>query len=292
MGGGAAHGQATAIGPWTYVWRGVPRPFVHPVTTPAGHVLSVDAPADHPWHHALWFTVKFVNGENFWEEYGEFGTLRQTAAPLLTANGDGAVRAESTIDWVRPDGGEVVLQERCVLTHRPLGDAHALDWEVHLVPTVDVTLDRTPFTTWGGYGGLTFRGRADWHDTELRLPDGEPRERVLGERAPWLGLRGPLTEPDGDVEVGVALFDHPGNPRFPTPWYASTRAATYGDEGWSNFANAAFLWDEPLAVAAGEDLVLRLRFLTHDGRWPVERLHDAYEVWAHRSADAPGPDGR
>ena len=28
------------------------------------------------------------------------------------------------------------------------------------------------------------------------------------------------------------------------PWYGSTRADTYGD-GWANFVNAAFLWDEP-----------------------------------------------
>lgn len=295
--------HASAIGPWTYVWRDVPRPFLHPVRTPAGHALSVDAPADHPWHHALWFTIKFVNEENFWEEYGEFGTLRQTAGPARYPNGDGALRTESLIDWVRPDGETVVLRERCLLTHRPLGDAHGLDWEIHLVPTVDVTLDRTPFTTWGGYGGLTLRGRPDWHDTELRLADGEGRERVLGERSPWLALDGPLaTDGDAgggggesserDVEVGVAIFDHPDNPRFPVPWYASTRAATYGAEGWSNFVNAAFLWDEPLAVAAGEDLVLRHRFLVHDGRWSTERIQAAYDTWVHRPADAPGPGGR
>src|SRR5690606_36318968 len=62
---------------WTANWD-VPRPFVHPVRTPAGAVLSVDAPDDHPWHHALWSTIKYVNGENFWEEYDEFGLLHTT----------------------------------------------------------------------------------------------------------------------------------------------------------------------------------------------------------------------
>ena len=82
------------------VWD-APRPYVHPLTTPAGSVLSVEAPADHPWHHALWFTIKFVNGENFWEEYGEFGTLRTST---VTVTDDG-VRAE--IDWIAPDGAAV-----------------------------------------------------------------------------------------------------------------------------------------------------------------------------------------
>ena len=84
---------------WSAVWD-APRPFLHPVRTPAGALLTVEAPADHPWHHALWFAIKFVNGENFWEEYGEFGTARAPARS--SSSPGGGVRA--TIDWVRPDG--------------------------------------------------------------------------------------------------------------------------------------------------------------------------------------------
>ena len=32
----------------TYVWGARRRPFVHPLRSPAGDVLTVDAPADHP----------------------------------------------------------------------------------------------------------------------------------------------------------------------------------------------------------------------------------------------------
>ena len=67
------------------------------------------------------------------------------------------------------------------------------------------------------------------------------------------------------------MLDHPGNPRSPSPWYASTRADTYG-EGWANFVNAAFLWDEPLTVAADETLALRYRVIVHDGRWALDRI--------------------
>ena len=54
------------------------------------------------------------------------------------------------------------------------------------------------------------------------------------------------------------MFDHPSNPRYPTPWYGSTKADTYG-EGWANFFNAAFLWDESMTVSAGDSLRLRYR---------------------------------
>ena len=267
--------MTTAVGPWTYDWQDRPRPFVHPVRTPAGHTLSVDAPSDHPWHHGLWFTIKFVNGENFWEEYGEFGTLRQSSAPVVTDLGADATRADSRLDWVRPDGTTVVATETCRLTHRPVTDGSALDWDVRFEPAVEVELDRTPFTTWGGYGGLTLRGRPDWHDTRLRLPDGADRDRVLGERAPWCALDGLLD----DGAAGVVLLDHPENRGHPVPWYASTRSATYGDEGWSNFVNAAFLWDGPVTLAAAEALHLRYRVIVHDDEWDLDRLTRAWTDW-------------
>jgi hypothetical protein len=245
---------------WSAVWD-APRPFLHPVRTPAGARLTADAPADHPWHHALWFAIKFVNGENFWEEYGEFGALHTRQ---VVEESDGAVRA--TIDWVRPDGTTLALTESRTITPMALGaDAYAIDWVEELAPVVDTVFDRTPFTTWGGYGGLTLRGAPDWHDTQLILPDGTRHDRLLGKRAEWCALQGAAPLPDGrDQESGVVLADHPDNPRFPCPWYGSNRADTYGD-GWANFLNAAFLWDEPLSVPAGAVLRRRHLVIVHDG---------------------------
>lgn len=251
---------------WTYVYGARRRPFVHPVRTLAGHVLSRDAPHDHPWHHALWFTIKFVNGENFWEEYDRYGVLRHDGVPAVTTTADG-VRVAGFLDWIRPDRETVVVREWRSLTHRPVDDrTYALDVEVDLVPAVDVVLDRTPFTTWGGYGGLAFRGRADLHDTRLLLADGSEHDRVLGTPAAWLALHGLVGGADGDAPAGIAVLDAPGNPHHPVPWYASTRADTYGDEGWSNFVNAAFLWDGPREVAAGQALRFEYRVLVFDGR--------------------------
>jgi hypothetical protein len=275
--------MATSIGPWTYTWAGVPRPFVHPVRTPAGRVVSVDAPADHPWQHALWFTIKFVNGDNYWEEYGEFGTLRQLEPPTLTDLPDGAVRSESSIDWVRPEGDSVVASEHLTMTHRSIDDGRALDWDVRFTPTADIELDRTPYTTWGGYGGLTLRGRPDWHDTRVLLA-GSPgaHDQVLGDRARWCALDGPLADDDGDHDVGIAMFDHPDNPDHPVPWYASTRQPAYDLDGWTNFVNAAFLWDGPRSVAAGNELRLRYRFVVHDGRWDADRIDATAADWSRR----------
>ena len=43
-----------------------PRPYLHPVRTPAGVRVSESHPADHDWHCGLSFTMQDVNGVNFW----------------------------------------------------------------------------------------------------------------------------------------------------------------------------------------------------------------------------------
>jgi hypothetical protein len=247
---------------WTYNADHRKRPNVHPLRAPAGSVLTCDAPADHPWHHGLWFTIKYVNGENFWEEHDAYGVLRHVTP--------------TSVHWIRPDRETVAIVDERTLTEVDLGDdAYAIDWAVALTPTTDVELDRTEFTTWGGYGGLALRGRGDWTDTRLLLADGSAHERVLGAPSPWCDLSGSV---DG-TEAGVLVLDHPDNPRHPVPWYGSTRAATYGDEGWSNFLNAAFLWDAALAVPAGTTLPFRYRVVVHDGTWPADRCQAAWEDW-------------
>ncbi len=276
----AAAGRTEVGGRWTYVWGARRRPFAHPVATPAGVVLTRDAPDDHPWHHGLWFAVKFVNGDNFWEEYDAYGVVRHDGPPALSRQG-GEVVLQGALRWIAPDRSTVVIDEQRVLRHVPLSDdAYAIDVDVTLVPRTEVLLDRTPFTTWGGYSGLTLRGSAAWCDTKLRLPDGTEHDRLLGVAGPWCELAGPAG-PDRAV-AGVVLVDHPGNPGAPVPWYGSTRADTYG-EGWANFLNAAFLWDAPVAVAARDPLRLRYRAVIHDGAWTTARIDEV----ASSFRDAP-----
>jgi hypothetical protein len=237
---------------WTYDAGHRKRPHLHPVAAPAGAVLTRDAPDDHPWHHGLWFTIKYVNGENFWEEQPPYGVLRHVD--------------DEHIQWIRPDRETVVIDETFRATHVDLAeDAYAIDLAIRLTPRVDVTLDRTPFTTWGGYGGLALRGRPDWTDTRLLLADGSEHERVLGTPSSWCDLSGTV---DG-TEAGILIV-----PDRATPWYGSTRAATYGDEGWSNFLNAAFLWDGPIEVAAGDTLPFDFRVVVHDGIWSHARCEE------------------
>src|SRR5689334_13705255 len=115
--------------PFTAEWD-APRPYLHPVRTPAGAVLTVEAPPDHPWHHGLWFAIKFVNGENFWEEYDEFGVLVTRGVAELATGG-----VQATVDWLRPDRATVALTETRTIVSRAVDDdTYAIEWDEELVP--------------------------------------------------------------------------------------------------------------------------------------------------------------
>jgi hypothetical protein len=268
----AAGRRATiGSGAWTYEFGDVPKPFFHPVRTPAGLELSRDAPPTHPWHHGLWFAIKFVNGDNFWEELPPFGTARHTAPPLA----DGA-SISGELRWIRPDG-EVVVDERRRLEHVDLdAQAYAIDFHLELTPRVDVELDRTPYTTWGGYSGLAFRGTPALGATRFLVDGNAEQASVTGTRGRWLDLSGRFG--DG-AAAGIALLDRPGNPDYPVSWYGHTDGAVYGDTEHANFANAAFLWDGPRPVPAGQTLRFDYRAVVHDGMWAAADVDGAYDEW-------------
>lgn len=242
---------------WRYVTDQAPKPYVHPLVSPGGRTLSRVSPPDHLWHRALWFAIKFVDGDNFWEEDPPFGRQREVAPGRL--------------EWVRPSGEIALVEERDVAPVALGDDAFALDWTSAITAPSGALLDRTPYTTWGGYGGLTLRGADDWADTRLLLADGSEHTRPEGVPSPWCDLSGP--------DAGVTFLDHPDNPRHPVPWYGASRSWVYG-EGWSNFVNAAFLFHEPLTLGAGDTLRFAYRVVVHDGAWDFDRAQRAWDDWA------------
>ncbi|MBC7782604.1 MAG: PmoA family protein [Burkholderiales bacterium] len=258
---------------WRYVYGGRPKPFFHPLCTPAGHVLTLTEPSDHVWHRGLWFTIKFVNGENFWEEKTNtpWGDQKTLNPPTITHVADGSIAVVSKQNWVRPNG-ETIIDEDRSFTYVPIDqDSYAMDFSFSLTPRAEVLLDRTPFTTWGGYGGLTFRGSRNWIKTKLLFDDGTTSDRPTPKHSKWCDLTGPI---DGGREsiAGVATFDHPTNLRHPTPWYGGT--------GIGHYYCAAFLFHEPYKLAAGQNLTLKYRTLVHDNAIDVDRMNELYADWA------------
>ena len=271
-------GRSISVAAWagepsvaTLDYASAHKPFLHPVTTPSGANMTLIEPFDHLWHRGLWFTFKFVNGDNFWEEREPFGRQRVTTIPRVTHPDAGTTAIDLDLDWTMDGATEPIIAEQRRFTVAVTDEATQIDVATTLRPAVAVTLDRTPYTTWGGYGGLAFRGTPLWHPTQRTVGERVTDGFLTGETAPWCDASGPI---DGgfDRSAGVAILDHPANPRHPTPWYTGS--------GAGNFLNAAPLFHEPMTLAAGETLALRYRVLVHDGLWGIEDVQRQFERYA------------
>lgn len=236
-----------------------PKPCVHPITTPAGHRLTGFEMSDHVWHRGLWFTIKFVNGTNFWEEHPPFGVQVSRTQPACAFDAGGAAVVTHELDWTSDATGLAIREARRMRFAALDGGIGVIDWETRLTAEQDLTLDRTPYTTWGGYGGLSFRASRELHDASFHLPDGSTAAGLAGQPHDWVALHASV---DGgrDQRVAIAMIDHPQNPRSPSPWYCKT------GNGFT-YINAAFLFHEPLQFAKGQSLHMRYRFAYRDGLW-------------------------
>ena len=161
------------------------------------------------------------------------------------------------VRWQAAATGPVIDEARTVDLRVGEDEELIIDWTSVLLPLADLTLDRTPYTTWGGYSGLTFRAGRELHYGEYLLPTNEKKHPLIGENHPWVALQARV---DGGWEefVTVAMMDHPSNVRSPSPWYAKA-------DPHYVFFNAAFLFHEAMTVPKGVPLTFRYRVIIRDG---------------------------
>lgn len=240
-----------------------PKACVHPLATPSGIILSGFEMSDHVWHRGLWFAIKYVNGTNFWEEQAPYGIQVSRAQPRVELVDSNAARITHDIDWTSESTGSAIHETRTLLLRRD-GDTRLIDWTSRLHAQIPLKLDRTPYTTWGGYGGLAFRSSRELHDVSFVLPDGQVTQSLAGQPHAWCLMH---ARADGGPErrVSLGMIDHPDNVRGPSPWYCKT------GNGFT-YMNPAFLFHEPMSLAIGQPLTLRYRVAWCDGIWQPEQF--------------------
>lgn len=229
--------------------------YFHPLATSDGRVLTACRPADHVWHRGLWFSWKFINGVNYWEEDKQTGRsagLSELRGAVARTNADGSASAELTISYHPPDQPEVLAERRTIRVSAPdAAGAYVIDWMGEFTAgPAPVTLDRTPPAAhggpgWGGYGGMSLRlaaGAKGWSFLNSAGQTGVAGGH--GKPARWVDFAGPA--------AGVTIFEHPGSPRHPAPWYLNDGMPFFG---------AAPLFESPLSLPAGGTLTLRYRVL-------------------------------
>ena len=258
-----------------YFYTNVPRPFCYPVIGPGGVGMTRDWPAkdvpneehDHPHHHSFWLGHGLVNGHDFWREIKDSGTIAHAGFDEIKSGKDsGVIKARH--NWVAADGKVICTDEQSLRFFRGSDHARWLDFEITIYASNgELTLGSTKEGMMAVRLAETMRlkpnkdnvGKPTGH---IVTSEGVHDEATWGKRAAWCDYSGPV---DGKI-VGLAIFDHPQNPRYPTWWmvrdYGLFAANPFGQHEFESTPNKT---DGDLFIPAGKSITFRYRLYFHEG---------------------------
>ncbi len=199
--------------------------YLHPLRTPAGHVVTGDFPADHRHHHGVWFAwtkAEWKGREtDFWNLGKGLGGVESVDIKRVWADG-GSGCARVGHRYADYSGGvwDAVLDE---------------EWEVRMTSgrsggrvfnQVDVTVGQRVVS--GGvlglpkyhYGGFAFRGVDGWLGAGGMEVCGRggvrSREGLESSETGWVMVSGAVGSGASD-RASVVAMGHPSNVGFPEP---------------------------------------------------------------------------
>lgn len=194
--------------------------FVHPLSSPAGKIVTDDFPVAYAHQHGLftaWTKTTFRDSlVDFWNQQNQLGTVVHHRL-LDSLREDGFVGFTSQLDHLSLAHGKV-LQETWTVRLHPRADVHVLDFRCLQKNVTEDTLYLNEYH----YGGFGIRGSKHWNPSDRLHFSGQPsfltsegssREIANHTRPEWTAMY-------GDVEgslAGVAVLPHPDNFRYPQP---------------------------------------------------------------------------
>jgi hypothetical protein len=274
--------------------RESPKPYLHPLRTRGGHLVSLFRPHDHVWHKGIAWSLPHVGAENFWggptftadRSYVQLeNNGRAEHAELLELRADaGSAVIAHRLDWITQAGARIIDETRRLTAS--LGDpaagtpAWVLTFESRMRNVGQEDLWIGSPTTKGrenaGYGGLFWRGPRSFTNGRLRTADGDGGDELRGTRHAWMGFTGAH---DGVDEAStIVMVDDPGNIHHPPQWFARS-------EEFACLCPAPFFSEEVL-LARGEELIFRYAVVIADGAAPGAEVRALAETGSEALAGA------
>ncbi len=246
----------------TYVYRPdsptleSPKPYLDPIRTRAGRVVSLFRPWDHVWHKGIAWSLPVVGDENFWGGptfvRGEgYVQLSNNGAQVLrgavaATTAEGSVALTHGLDWITEDGAHLFDETRTISARALDDSAWMLSFTSQMTNTSPAPISIGSPTTRGrenaGYGGLFWRGPRSFTEGVLVTATGTGGDELRGQRHEWMGFEGRHDREDA-VSL-LVMVDATSNPHHPPQWFA--RSETFA------CLNPAPFFSEELVVAPGE----------------------------------------
>ena len=278
-----------------YFGTNVTKPYLHPLRSSDGTIVTRSFPMedvegeqrDHPHHRGVWFSHGEVNGVDFWaNEVGQRARGKKGVIALdkieAVESGPSEGRIDASFAWTDLQGSRLLTERRLMRFGRDSED-NVVDFDIALTAETDSV-------HFGDTKEGTFALRLA---TELEEPhwraegiartgkivnaSGNSSEaRTWGKRAPWVDYSGRAK----GKPMGVAIFDHPSNPKHPTYWhvrgYGLFAANVFGEHDF----HADESRDGSITIAKGETLRFVYRVIVHPGRTAEADLDRKYADWA------------
>lgn len=270
--------------PFTTFYYGLQsnKPYLAPLRTASGKIVTrrypmekVDGESrDHLHHTGLWFSYDDVNGIKFWENDPSYKAPNKGKIVVESADlkpGSGSMVLKAVMNWNGPDD-KTVLREDRVMTFTSKPALRIIDFDITLTAPEKVVFGDTKE---GAFAIRLADPLAEKHGGKMMNAEGAVgMKNVWGKRSNWVDYSGTL---EGE-QVGIAVFDHPANPRHPTYWHSRD----YGLFALDPFGQHAFDESAPEShwtVDAGGSLHFRWRVVIHSGDTisaHIAQLYDAY----------------
>jgi hypothetical protein len=254
-----------------------PKPYLHPVRTLAGDVVTAFRPHDHRWHKGVQMTATDVSGENFWGGVTYVRDQGYVALPNVGSMrheefvvSDDGLRFDELLSWFTEAGQHWVHETRSFEVRDVFEDSWTLEFSTTLTNLRSEPLIFGSPTTNGrelaGYTGFFWRGPRSFTEGTVIAADGGSGQEMMGKAARWLAFVGQHDEVD---RASTLLFvDHPDNKG--THWFVrSTPFAA---------VNPSFAFFDTVELPPGESLTLRYRLVIASGEWDRDRLESYVEA--------------
>jgi hypothetical protein len=207
-----------------------------------------------------------VDGFDFWGETNPAPHGQILHRSFQNGVQNQSVEIVALNDWVAE--GRVRLAERRTIRVRPpLAEGIWLEWVSELTAPQGASLQT------GGhvYDGLGIRFIPNMDGGDVLNQCGTTSiENANGEPTRWCTYFGPLAS--SAAFGGVALFDHPSNPRHPSPFFVMNKPFGY--------LSAAPTFRGGFEMRAGEKLTFRWGVLSYLGKPEAATLNRLFQKWS------------
>jgi hypothetical protein len=266
-----------------YNYKNVSRPFLYPVLGPGGAPMTRDWPMnegpndekDHPHHRALWYAHGEINGVDFWSESANAGrTVHDGFIEVKSGRDAGVIKSRQKL--VAKDGRVIATDVRTIRIHNTQ-PYRLMDYDVTIHASEgDLVLGDTKEGSMAIRLAPTMRLKGKVGQGRIVNSEGVRDGETWGKRARWCDYYGPVN----GKTVGVAIFDHPENPRHPTWWhvrdYGLFAANPFGQHDFERQPKGV----GDLKLKAGEEVTFRYRFYFHEGTTEEAAVGARYESYA------------